>query len=465
MPDVAGTGRAQDEGMSTDTTTPPPQYERRGYPPLTDLRRSRTDRHIAGVSGGLGRYAGIDPLIVRILFVVLTIFGGSGILFYALGWLLVPEEGESESEGQRIMNGRSTRSKGSILALIIVVIAGVVAIGATIDSGPGVGGLGLLAVVGLGAVLLLRNGHRDHPPVQGPVHGPVPPPAEPGAYGQTPGTAYSAAAPPAPASAPVAAQAAASPPPQAAASPPPQTASFTPPAQTATFTPPPPPIGPTYPVYTPPPVPPAPPKERSVLGRVTLSVALVVVGLLIGWNAATDSDVPARVVVAAALGVIGAGLVVGAFIGRARGLVVWGVILTALASIAAFVPDVPMDGGVGDRTWRPGTVADLRSTYELGIGDAELDLSQLDLSTADVQRVEVRQGVGDLTIVVPDDVVVRIDADVQGGDLRVPTLEPMDGTDLHERVVVPEGSSAGSAVLVVDAELGLGSLEVRRAAS
>jgi phage shock protein PspC (stress-responsive transcriptional regulator) len=459
LPDVGAPVRAQDEGMSTDTSTSPPQYERRGYPPLSDLRRSRTDRHVAGVSGGLGRYAGIDPLVFRILFVVLTIFGGSGILFYALGWLLVPEEGETESEGQRIMNGRSTRSKGSILALIIVVIAGVVAIGATIDSGPGVGGLGLLAVIGLGAVLLLRNGQRDQAPVPGPVHGPVPPPAEPGAYGQTPGTAYTAAAPPAPAAPPPAAA-----PAQTAAVAPPQTATFTPPSpQTAPFTPP--PSGPTYPVYTPPPVPPAPPKEKSVLGRVTLSVALVVVGLLVGWNAATDSDVPGRVVLAAALGVVGLGLVVGAVAGRARGLVVWGVLLTALASVAAVVPDVPVNGGVGDRTWRPATVSELQSEYRLGIGDAELDLSRLDLTGAGRQRVDVRQGVGDLTVVIPADVVVRVDADVQGGDLRVPTLEPMDGTDLHQRVVVPEGSSPGSAVLVVDAELGLGSLEVRRAAS
>ena len=434
--------------MSTDTTTSAPHQERRGYPPLTDLRRSRTDRHVAGVSGGLGQYAGIDPLVFRILFVVLTVFGGSGILLYALGWLLVPEEGETESEGQRLLNGRASRSKGSLLALVVVVVAGVVAIGATVNSGGGVGGLGVLAVIGLAAVLLLRNGPRDPQQLPGPVYGPVPPPAEPGAYGQTTGTAYAAQAP-----APAA--------PQPATVVVPQTATFAPQPAPAT----PPPAGPTYPVWTPAPPPPAPPKERSVLGRVTLCTALIVVGLLVGWNAATDHDVTARVVLAAALGVVGLGLVVGAFAGRARGLVVWGVVLTALASAAAFVPDVPVNGGVGDRTWRPATVADLRSEYRLGIGDAELDLSRLDLTDAGRQRVEVRQGVGDLTIVVPDDVVVRIDADVQGGDLRLPDREDIDGTDLSDRVVVPEGSSPGSAVLVVDAELGLGSLEVRRAAS
>ena len=75
--------------MSTDETTAPPQGPPPGYgtgagalPPIATLRRSRTDRKLAGVAGGLGRYAGVDPLILRILFVVLTIFGGSGILLY-----------------------------------------------------------------------------------------------------------------------------------------------------------------------------------------------------------------------------------------------------------------------------------------------------------------------------------------------------------------------------------------------
>ncbi len=433
--------------MSTDTTPTAPPQGRRGYPPLTDLRRSSSDRKIAGVAGGLGRYAGVDPLVFRVLLVVLAIFGGSGFLLYALGWLLVPADGESESEGQRLLNGRSTRSVTGVLALVVVVVVGIFVTGTVIDSGPGLGGLGLLVVIVAVAVLVSRTGGPRSPApgaVQAPgqvpapggvVHGPVPPPAEPGAYGQTPGTAYAAAMPSHPVAAPA--------------------------AETATFAPP--PSGPTYPVYTP--MPPAPPRPRSVLGRVTLSLALIVVGLLVGWNAATDSDVPARVVFAASLGVVGLGLVVGAFAGRARGLVVWGVVLTAVASAAAFVPDVPVHGGVGDRTWRPTSVEQLRSEYRLGIGDAELDLSQLDLSTAGRQRVAVRQGVGDLTIIVPDGVVVRIDADVQAGEIRLPDMPSNDGTDLSERVVVPEGSSPASAVLVVDAELGLGSLEVRRAAS
>lgn len=56
------------------------------------LQRSRTDRVIAGVAGGLGRHLGIDPLVVRIVLVVLAFAGGSGVLAYVVAWVLMPEE-------------------------------------------------------------------------------------------------------------------------------------------------------------------------------------------------------------------------------------------------------------------------------------------------------------------------------------------------------------------------------------
>lgn len=55
------------------------------------LVRSRDDRMIAGVCGGLAQYLGIDPMIVRLAAVALTVFGGSGIILYLAGWLLIPE--------------------------------------------------------------------------------------------------------------------------------------------------------------------------------------------------------------------------------------------------------------------------------------------------------------------------------------------------------------------------------------
>lgn len=63
------------------------------------LRRSRRDRVIAGVCGGLGRYLGIDPVLLRIAFVVLTVTGGAGILLYLLAFVVIPEQQEDEDLG------------------------------------------------------------------------------------------------------------------------------------------------------------------------------------------------------------------------------------------------------------------------------------------------------------------------------------------------------------------------------
>ncbi|TFH11861.1 MAG: PspC domain-containing protein [Candidatus Atribacteria bacterium] len=56
------------------------------------LRRSRTDRKVAGVSGGLATHFNIDPLLVRVLFVAFALCGSAGIWVYLLLWLLVPQE-------------------------------------------------------------------------------------------------------------------------------------------------------------------------------------------------------------------------------------------------------------------------------------------------------------------------------------------------------------------------------------
>lgn len=56
------------------------------------FRRSRSDKILGGICGGLAQYFGIDPLLVRIAFVVFAIFAGSGLLIYILLWLLVPLE-------------------------------------------------------------------------------------------------------------------------------------------------------------------------------------------------------------------------------------------------------------------------------------------------------------------------------------------------------------------------------------
>ena len=56
------------------------------------LYRSRTDRKLAGVSGGLAQYLKLDATLIRVLFILLTVLGGSGLLVYLAMWIIVPDE-------------------------------------------------------------------------------------------------------------------------------------------------------------------------------------------------------------------------------------------------------------------------------------------------------------------------------------------------------------------------------------
>jgi phage shock protein PspC (stress-responsive transcriptional regulator) len=90
-----------------NTTTTPPQEDQTGQPadrPTTglaarsrSLTRPKGDRMIAGVASGVAAYVGVDALLVRIAFAVLTIVGGVGIPLYVVCWLLIPDEGATHS--------------------------------------------------------------------------------------------------------------------------------------------------------------------------------------------------------------------------------------------------------------------------------------------------------------------------------------------------------------------------------
>ena len=56
------------------------------------LYRSRKNRIIAGVCGGLGEYFGIDPVIIRLLWVLLVLLYGTGILAYLIAWMIIPSK-------------------------------------------------------------------------------------------------------------------------------------------------------------------------------------------------------------------------------------------------------------------------------------------------------------------------------------------------------------------------------------
>ena len=87
--------------MNTNTVNPEARLGTgppfRTGPRHTALRRPVQASVVAGVAAGLARYLGVDVMIIRLAFVVLTIFGGAGVALYLAGLLLIPEEGSVQS--------------------------------------------------------------------------------------------------------------------------------------------------------------------------------------------------------------------------------------------------------------------------------------------------------------------------------------------------------------------------------
>jgi phage shock protein PspC (stress-responsive transcriptional regulator) len=67
------------------------------------FHRSDSNRLLAGVCGGIAEFIGVDATIVRLAFVVLTVFGFSGVFIYLLAWLIMPAEGEQRSLLEQII--------------------------------------------------------------------------------------------------------------------------------------------------------------------------------------------------------------------------------------------------------------------------------------------------------------------------------------------------------------------------
>jgi phage shock protein C len=82
------------------------------------LYRSETNRVLAGVAGGLGEYFSIDPTIVRLIFVLLTVFGGGGVLVYIILWILIPSENNTgkDTEDTIKQNAEELKAKAQNFA-------------------------------------------------------------------------------------------------------------------------------------------------------------------------------------------------------------------------------------------------------------------------------------------------------------------------------------------------------------
>src|SRR3954447_4348760 len=105
--------------MTTQVTEPLPEAPR-----SRRLTRSSSDRVIAGVSGGLGRYFSIDPVVVRIAFIVGSFFGGAGFIAYVATWVLVPSDDDAEGRNAAGVARRIGIALGALVLTGVAVFAG-----------------------------------------------------------------------------------------------------------------------------------------------------------------------------------------------------------------------------------------------------------------------------------------------------------------------------------------------------
>lgn len=390
------------------------------------LERREQNKVIAGVCAGVGHRLGIDPNIVRVVTVVLAIFGGAGVLLYAIGWLLMPQDTSGTSLGERALRGGGPDGLTTVLlALALVVVS--VAVGAAILSDSGFALVVLLVAVVVGAVLLSRRPtvaatYPPQPPIA--AAAPVPPPG-PQTY----------AAPP------------------SSSGPLPQ---YGPPSTRSDATMPPPPWA--YGVAEEP----APRRPRSVLGPLTAFAALAATGIL-GLVDALGASVPLSAYLATPLAVVGVGLVTGAWIGRSRGLIALGAALVVLLVPVTTVEQLGIADLAGDRNGsvlvEPGSVAEIDgTTFEHGVGDIRYDLSQLRLD-GDTVETSVRLGAGTLVVVVPSDATLRVTAEAGAGQIEL-LGESSDGVGVSREAAFAGETGAGT--LRLDVGVGLGKVEVDR---
>ena len=89
---------------------------------IWDIRRSTTDAKLAGLCGGVATHFGIDPVLVRVAWVLLALSGGIGVVLYLAGWLLIPLQGRATAPGHDML-GDSARHWPREVWLTLVVVA------------------------------------------------------------------------------------------------------------------------------------------------------------------------------------------------------------------------------------------------------------------------------------------------------------------------------------------------------
>ncbi|MDX6253717.1 MAG: hypothetical protein QOJ11_51 [Frankiales bacterium] len=394
--------------MTTEDTgseQPPPPT------PVRPLLRSRNDRVLAGVAGGLGRWLDVDPVIFRVTFAVLTLFGGVGLVAYLIGYLLIPDEATGEAlVSSRLVPDlrRLTQQQRALLGWGAAGICVLIAV-----AGHRSTTVAVLIIVAAVAVLSARaqaprpyRAQRDY------------------AFDPPPGNVV---------------------PPSAAFTGPSERPSTWQPETTWHAAQPPSAPAPRFLVKN---------KGRR-LNRALISGSVLAVGLYLMVGRAGAYDPTALQAMAVGLTALGAGLAATAWYARSRGALVLGILLTAALMIGSAVKG-DYGSSVGDRSWRPTPTSAIPATYTLGAGAATLDLTQLGPAAVG-KTIKVSMGAGKLSVIVPDGLPVSVYAHVHVGSFRIFGVD-YDNDPVKQTVVTPGWTPANG--IRIEAHLRIGNVEV-----
>jgi len=407
----------------------------------TRPRRPRRGRKIAGVAAGIGNRYGIDPIVVRVAFVVATFYGGAGLLFYLLGWLLLPEEDDEAAPFESMVNRR--RSSTSTAFTVLLCLALIPAFWMFVDNEFS-GLVGLLIVAGALFLLHRSRGHLNRPA------------SSPTAQATT----FAASMPTMPYSAPsatrqdagMAGSAGMAGPTGSASSPAPDTPPAWDPLGAAPF---------AWDLPEPSPPEPEPPKPRrkSKVGLFTVGALLVTAGTLALIAPYVGGWLSPGHVVGIALAVLGLGMVFGSFVRGGRGLIGLAVPLSVIGLGLTVISPTGWHG-VGEIDARPTTIEQVQPMYKKSVGSIVVDLTALPNRGHVSTHVEA-EAAGDVTVIVPPDADVEAACVTSAGQAQC-LDRTAEGTDAEVEVTDYGADGRGGLMIDLHAEVGAGNVEVRR---
>lgn len=199
------------------------------------------------------------------------------------------------------------------------------------------------------------------------------------------------------------------------------------------------------------------PRDRSPLGVLTLSVAFVVVGVLILVGNLGVATVTIGQIAAAALTVVALGLVVGAWWGRSRFLVVVGALLVPFV-VAGGSMHFPLRGALGDRFVHARSIDDVATKHEILLGTVHMNLANL-RDFAGRREIDISMAAGQATIFVPDRIGLTVRGEIEWGNAVI-GQGPQRGDDLVFDHTI--AGRPGEGHLTIDFSGGIASLYVER---